>query len=78
MQTNVRTPLPPQKLVWVRPQDDGWDLFIQWVYEPDLHGAMKMVESRWAGWEVERERRAQGFGDGWMRDVVTEEDAQDP
>jgi hypothetical protein len=75
MQTNVRTPLPRGDMIWVRPGDDDWDRFIRWVYEPDLHGAMKMVESRWAGWEVERQRRAQGFGDGWMRDVVTEEDA---
>jgi hypothetical protein len=75
MQTNIRTPLPPSELVWVRPGDDQWDLFIQWVYRPSLHGAMNMVESRWAGWEVERERRAKGYGHGWMKDVVTEEDA---
>jgi len=36
-----------------------------------------MVESRWAGREVERERRAMGYGHGWMKDVETEENALD-
>jgi hypothetical protein len=51
--------------VRVSPEDAEWDLFIQWFYAPDIHGAMSLLEGTPAH-ELERHRYKEGRLDDWM------------
>lgn len=73
LQTNVRTPLPKQHLITTNPDAENWDLFVQWMYSPEIHGAMLLVKG-WYSRDVRYNRAVRGLGRvGWMsKDAVDE------
>ena len=61
LQTNVRTPLPDAKIVRTTPENQDWDLFVQWIYAPSRHGAMDMLDQGWGVRDVVQARLDEGY-----------------
>jgi len=43
------------------PHDEKWDLFIQWMYQPNMHGAMVFMNELTV-YEIHEKRMEEGAG----------------
>jgi hypothetical protein len=54
------------------PHDEKWDLFIQWMYQPNIHGA-KMLMNGSTVYEIHEKRMEEGAGCyNWEEDYFDE------
>lgn len=60
--TNLRAAMPYEHEVKVRPGHADWDLFIQWMYDPLVHGVYEIIHFYCDEAEIHQQRREEDGG----------------